>query len=127
MLFTAHMKLTLEQRLRAAAGPPAYMRRRRRIEDMEAAFLRELREVYGEALAQLHDAAAASQLLAHHARALDIATLNDLIDRHNRYYPMEANLRIDVRTRVVMDGDEPWRPMPFVTVEQLIARAVLSS
>jgi hypothetical protein len=121
------MKLTLEQRLAAAAGPPAYMRRKRRIEDMEAAFLRELREVYGQALAELHDAAAASQLLAHHARTLGIARLNDLIDRHNRYYPVEANLRIDVRTCTVMDGDEPWRPLPFVTAEQLVARAIQSS
>ena len=116
------MKLTLQQRLRAAAGPTAYMRRKRRIEDMEAAFLRELREVHEKALAELRDPAAASLLLAHHAGTLDIAKLNDLIDRHNRYYPMEADLRIDLQTRTVMDGDEPWSPLPFITAEALIAR-----
>lgn len=121
------MKLTLQQRLRAAAGPPAYMRRKRRIEDMETAFLHELREVYGKALAELHDREAASLLLAHHAGTLDIARLNDLIDRHNRYYPMEADLRVDVRTRTVMDGDEPWRPLPNITAEGLIARAIRRS
>ncbi len=118
------MKLTLQQRLRAAAGPTAYMRRKRRIEDMEAAFLRELREVHEKALAELRDPAAAALLLAHHAGTLDIAKLNDLIDRHNRYYPMEADLRIDLRTRTVMDGDEPWSPLPFITAEALIARVV---
>lgn len=117
------MKLTLEQRMRAAAGPPAYMRRKRRIEDMEAKFVRELREVYEKALAELHDHTAAVLLLDHHARTLDVAGLNELIARHNRYYPMEANLRIDLRTRTVMDGDEPWRPLPDVTIEALIARA----
>lgn len=121
------MKITLEQRIRAAGGPPAYMRRKRRIEDMEAAFLRELREVHAKVLADLGDPTAAAEAVSHHVHALDIDRLNDLIDRHNRYYPMEANLRIDPRTRVVMDFDEPWRPLPFVTAEILVARALQGS
>lgn len=118
------MKITLQQRLAAAGGPPAYMRRKRRIEDMEAAFLRELREVYTKVLGELSDAEAASLAAAHHAGTLAIDRLNDLIDRHNRYYPMEANLRIDLRTFALMDGDEPFRPLPPVTAEGLLRRAI---
>lgn len=120
-------KLTLQQRLAAAAGPPAYMRRKRRIEDMEAAFVRELREVHEKALTELGDAAAAALVVAHHAGTLDIDRLNDLVERHNRYYPMEANLRIDLRTRALMDGNEPFRPLPFFTTESLVARALPAS
>ncbi len=29
--------------------------------------------------------------------------LNELIDKHNRYYPIEANLPIDVRTGRLLD------------------------
>jgi hypothetical protein len=118
------MKITLEQRLRAAAGPPAYMRRLRRIEDMQAAFLRELEEVYEGAVAELGEPTLAEERLLHRARLLDLPTLNELIERHNRYYPTEANLRMDVRSRTVMDGNEPWQPMPKVTAEDLVKRAV---
>ena len=41
----------------------------------------------------------------------DLARLNDLIGRHNRYYPIEANLPIDVRTGRLLDRGAPWRPL----------------
>lgn len=118
------MKITLEQRLRAAGGIPAYMRRRRRIEDLEAAFLRELRDVYAAAAAEETDPTEIQRRLQRHAADLDLGPINDLIDRHNRYYPIEANLPIDLRTRTLLDGTEPWKPMPPLTVAALLARVL---
>jgi hypothetical protein len=46
-----------------------------------------------------------------------------LIARHNRYYPMEANLPIEVRTGRLIDRGVPWRPLPPVTAADLLARA----
>jgi hypothetical protein len=105
--------LSVEERLRAyAQGVPGYVRRRRRIEELEARLIQTL------ALAPAPAAAAAS------AEALaDLALLNDLIARHNRYYPIEANLPIDVRTgRLIERGGSPWRPLPAVTAAELLAR-----
>jgi hypothetical protein len=105
--------LSVEERLRAyAQGAPGYIRRRRRIEDLEARLIQTL------AAAQAPAAAAASE----EARA-DLALLNDLIARHNRYYPIEANLPIDVRTgRLLERGGAPWRPLRAVTTAELLAR-----
>ncbi|MFO0589368.1 MAG: hypothetical protein U0441_17655 [Polyangiaceae bacterium] len=118
------MKITLEQRIRAANGPPAYSVRLRRIEDMQAAFVRELRAVYDGALAALGDPERASRRLFTRAALLDIAKLNDLIERHNRYFPTEADLPMDPRTGKVMFGLDPWEPMSPVTVESLVKMAV---
>jgi len=105
--------LSLEERLRAyAQGVPGYMRRRRRIEDLEAKLIEKL-----AAAAAPAEAAATAEVVA------DLALLNDLIDRHNRYYPIEAQLAVDVRTRRLVERGAPWRPLPSVTAADLLARA----
>ena len=105
--------LSLEERLRAyAQGVPGYMRRRRRIEDLEAKLIEKLAAAPAPA-----EAAATAEVVA------DLALLNDLIDRHNRYYPIEAQLAIDVRTRRLVERGAPWRPLPSVTAADLLARA----
>jgi len=102
--------LSVEERLRAyAQGVPGYIRRRRRIEDLEARLIQKI---------------AAAQAAASEEVVADLALLNDLIARHNRYYPIEANLPIDVRTgRLLERGGAPWRPLLAVTTAELLARA----
>jgi hypothetical protein len=105
--------LSLEDRLRAyAQGAPGYIRRRRRIEDLEERLVR-----------RLAAAAAPAELAASAELVAELALLNDLIGRHNRYYPIEANLPIDVRTGKLLERGVPWRPLPAVTVDDLLARA----
>ena len=104
--------LTIEDRLRAyAQGAPGYIRRRRRIEDLEARLL-----------GKLAAAAAPAQVAASAEVVAELAQLNDLIDRHNRYYPIEAQLPIDVRTGQLLERGQPWRPLPAVTMAELLAR-----
>jgi hypothetical protein len=105
--------LSLEERLRAyAQGAPGHIRRRRRIEDLEEGLLR-----------RLAAAAAPAEVAASAETAAALALLNELIDRHNRYYPIEANLPVDVRTGRLLERGVPWRPLPAVTVADLLARA----
>jgi hypothetical protein len=108
--------LSVEERLRAyALGVPGYIRRRRRIEDLEARLIEKLlaTELPGPPAVQPTSAEIAA----------DLALLNDLIDRHNRFYPIEANLPIDVRTGRLLDRGVPWRPLPPATSADLLARA----
>jgi hypothetical protein len=105
--------LSVEERLRAyAQGVPGYIRRRRRIEELEA------RLIAAVAAADVPAEAAASR-----EAAADLALLNDLIGRHNRYYPIEANLPVEVRSGRLLDRGAPWRPLPPVTMADLLARA----
>lgn len=102
--------LATEERVRAVvAGPPAFVRRLRVIEDLEAAIVRLL--VSGQHERQ------ASWLLER---------LNDLVSRHNRYYPVEANLAIDTRSGELLDRDgKRWKPMPARSLEELRRRAAV--
>jgi hypothetical protein len=105
--------LSVEERLRAyAQGVPGYIRRRRRIEDLEARLVATIAAAEVPA-----EAAMAPQITA------DLALLNDLIGRHNRYYPIEANLPVEVRSGRLLDRGAPWRPLPAVTVADLLPRA----
>jgi len=106
-----NFSLSVDDRLRAfAQGPPAYMRRRRAIEDLQAGLSRKLAEFGGDSVQM-------AEMVA------DLARLNDLIDKHNRYYPIEANLPIEVRTGRLLERGVPWRPLPSVTAADLVARA----
>jgi hypothetical protein len=119
--------LTTEDRVRAvASGPPAYMRRRRAIEDLEEGIVRVLVDRCVEAVAR----GAGHGDLAAHAQAnapmRALERLNDLIERHNRYYPIEANLPLHPRTGELMDRTgEPWRPMKPRSIEELVRLALV--
>lgn len=105
--------LSVEERLRAyAQGVPGYIRRRRRMEDLQARLAAKLAEsaVPGEASKSAEIAA-------------ELAQLNELIARHNRYYPIEANLPLDVKSGQLLDGGVPWRPLPAVTLADIRARS----
>jgi hypothetical protein len=117
-----NFSLPTEERVRAiAAGPPAHLRRLRAIEDLAEGIVRVLAQRYDEAraLAVDPDAYARSRVPA---RALE--RLADLIARHNRWYPVEANLPMHPRTGELVDrSGMPWRPLPGPDVEQLLAQA----
>ncbi|HVV52982.1 MAG TPA: hypothetical protein VHO06_25200 [Polyangia bacterium] len=104
-----NFKLSVDARLRAyAQGVPAYLRRRRRIEDLTA----RLRE---RLVAAPDEAAGAAEVAA------ELALLNDLIARHNRFYPIEADLAVDVRTGRLLERGLPWRPLPPIALAELAA------
>ena len=100
--------LPLAARIRGQGGAPAHLARKRRIEDLIDAALAQLR-----AMAEAGRAALEAE-----ARALDLERLNGLIVKHNRYFPIEANLPIDPDT----GGSLGWQPLEPITVEWLLAR-----
>lgn len=121
--YPTSFKISLADRMRAAAGLPAHMRRKRRIEDLEEAIVAALSQIFDEAEAEFGvGSPQAEEAFGARARDLDLGLLNDLIDRHNRYYPIEANLPTDVTTGKLMLGSQPWAPDPMVTHDHFIAR-----
>src|SRR5262245_51605323 len=110
--------VTSDERVRALIGGlPAYVRRRRRIEDIEAAIVHRLRAHAARTGRPIDPGAPPAAL----ARAL--VSLRDLVDAHNRYYPIEANLPIDRATGGLLECGKPWEPMALPTWEALLARA----
>jgi hypothetical protein len=111
--------LTTEDRIRAlTTGPPAYMRRKRYIEDLEQGFVARLLEQI-----ELHPDLPDDAIVAR-AGKIDLTRINQLIVTHNRWYPSEANLPLDPRTgRLLERPDRPWQPLPPVTLASLIALA----
>jgi hypothetical protein len=114
--------LSTEERVRAiAAGPPAHVRRLRAIEDLEEGIVRVLAQRYVEARALDVDPDAYARSRAP-GRAIE--RLADLIERHNRWYPIEANLPMHPRTGELLDRSGlPWRPLRARDLSHLLARA----
>jgi hypothetical protein len=92
--------------LASLGGPLPYMKRLRLIEEETADHLHRLAEAY----ARRKDAASWRQL----AERWDFGEVNELIDRHNRWYPIEARLAMDPRSRdFVKVGGRPYRREPL--------------
>jgi hypothetical protein len=88
-------------------GPLPYMRRLREIERETDRQLEALATAYAE---HRHDPAGWRQV----AERWDFGSVNELIEKHNRWFPAEARLRMDPRTRdFVKVGGKPYRREPL--------------
>jgi hypothetical protein len=83
----------------AVGGAPAWSRRLKRIYDLTAILTVQLQgEWHLAARAARGDRARFLEAWRRHATSVDFEQLNDLIANHNRYFPIEANLPMDVKT-----------------------------
>jgi hypothetical protein len=92
-------RVELDRYLPALGGPLPYMHRLRRIEDEIAAHERALAEAW-RTLAEEYrgDPARFRRRWAHVAGGWSFDEVNELIARHNAYYPAEARLPMDPRS-----------------------------
>jgi hypothetical protein len=94
--------------LASLGGPLPFMRRLRQIDDEIEALTARLAQAYAER----NDAPSWRRL----AERWDFGEVNDLIERHNRYYPIESRLPMDPRTRdYVKIGGRSYRRQPLDT------------
>lgn len=108
-----NFSLSLEERIGALmSGPPQYAVRLRRIEEIEE-----------KIVAALGDAAARGKDDIPIAIARALEDLNRLIGEHNRNYPIERNLAMDLSGQLLEMG-QPWTPRAAVTIDTLRARAL---
>jgi hypothetical protein len=85
-------------------GPLPYMRRLRQIEELIDEHLERLEQAYAERRADWRRV----------AERWNFSEVNDLIERHNRWYPVEARLAMDPRSRdFVRIGGRPYRREPL--------------
>jgi hypothetical protein len=93
--------------LASLGGPLPYMQRLRQVDDSIEEHTARLARAYAEHRA---DRAVWRRI----AERWDFGEVNDLIERHNRYYPIEARLPMDPRTRdYVTVGGRSYRREPL--------------
>jgi hypothetical protein len=80
-------------------GPLPYMVRLREIAEETAAHERALERVWRELSLRIADGRAFARAWRRIAARWNFTAVNELIERHNRYYPAEARLPMDPRTR----------------------------
>ena len=123
-----------ESYVASLGGPLPYMVRLREIEAATQAAERALAERWGELSTQSGgDAERFERAWRRAAAGWNFVEVNELIDRHNRFYPAEARLPMDPRTRdyVLVNGesyrrarlDEDWILRRFPPVLALAAAA----
>jgi hypothetical protein len=113
--------LSVDERIRALTiGAPAWAIRKRKIEDAEEQWvatlvaLRETLEARGTPEREIANALRAK------ADTFDYRKVNELVAQHNRWYPVEANLRIDPKTGAYLVYGRTWHPeIPF-TAERIL-------
>ena len=93
--------VSLQDRVRALAvgGAPAWSRRLKRIHDLTQLVTAELHaEWHALARRALADRQRFAASWERYAQRFDFRQINELVERHNRYFPAEANLAMDVKT-----------------------------
>jgi hypothetical protein len=94
-----HFRPTADAYLVATRGPLPYMLRLREIEQHTAELEAALREDWHELASECAgDAGRFHREWAARVAAQSFDEVNDLIDRHNRWYPAESRLPMDPRT-----------------------------
>ena len=100
--------------IRALGGPTVWMRRLRAIEDELERHAEQLDAAYQELASEASDPEEFARLWTRTARDWSFATLNELIERHNRNFPAEARLPMDPRTRdFVKINGRPYQREPL--------------
>ena len=93
--------ISLQDRVRALAvgGAPAWSRRLKKIHDLTLAATAELQAAWHmQAQKARGDRPRFTATWRAHAERYDFQRINDLVERHNRYFPAEANLPMDIKT-----------------------------
>jgi hypothetical protein len=88
-----------ESAIRALGGPTIWMRRLRAIEEGVGQHERQLRSAWRTLAEELEDPAEFAAVWRELAGNWSFAEVNELIERHNRNFPVEARLAMDPRTR----------------------------
>jgi hypothetical protein len=105
---------SVEGYARSVVGPPAYVQRLRQIEDEIEEHVERLRAARDELWREIGDPHERERRWREVARHWSFHAVNDLIDRHNRWYPVEARLPMNPRTGdFVLVGGEPYRREPL--------------
>jgi hypothetical protein len=95
-------------------GPPAYAQRLRQIEDEIEDHLDRLRVARDELGREVRDPRERDRRWRELAAWWNFHAVNDLIEKHNRWYPVEARLPMNPRTGdFVLVGGEPYRREPL--------------
>jgi hypothetical protein len=105
-----HFRPSADSYIAALGGPLPYMLRLREIEKQTEAAERELEALWRELAEECaSDAGAFAHRWRAVARGFDFYEVNRLIETHNRWYPTEARLAMDVRRRdFVLVGGQPY-------------------
>lgn len=121
--------LTVDERVRALTiGVPAWSARKRKIEDDEVRIVGELIELYDDLVAKGRTPQQIELGLVSAATALDLDKLNTLVVKHNKYYPIEANLPMDRESGGYLVYGKRWEPeQPYTPARFLsLVRAALA-
>jgi len=112
-----HFRSSAEAYLASAGGPLPYMLRLRSIEQQTAEQEEALADAWHALAGECDgDATRFSRRWRSAARRFSFDEINDLIDRHNRWYPIESNLPMDPRTGdFVLVSERDYRLPPLDT------------
>jgi hypothetical protein len=105
---------SVEGYARSVVGPPAYAQRLRQIEDEIEDHLERLRAARDELNREVGDRRERDRRWRELAARWSFHAVNDLIEKHNRWYPVEARLAMNPRTGdFVLVGGKPYRREPL--------------
>lgn len=116
-----NFQIGTDERIRALAiGAPAWSLRKRRIEDTEAKWVETLEALRVALMALGRTEGEIERELRAKAAKFDYAKVNALVALHNRWYPVEANLRMHPRSGAYLVSGRVWQKEAEYTPERIL-------
>lgn len=113
----------LAKQVQSYHGAPEYALRARKIEDAIEELMKELSLEYFNMLNEFSNKPEVfAQKWEGLIDSLELNELNSLIEKHNKYYPVEANLHIDRSSGNYLIGATIWKEKEKITKDKLIKR-----
>ncbi len=108
-----NFRLGLQERMRAAAGLPAWIRRTRNLEQA----LEEL-----ECTLEVACRRSSPGAWERTAASWDLSVVNTAIEAYNDNFPIERDLPMDPRSRDFSHQGRPWKPLPALDSAWILER-----
>jgi len=120
-IHSTSFKIGVEEAVKALDGPPAWSVRLKRIEEWAEHTAARARRAWAEmAVAHRDEKTEFALAWKRYVKSVDFGEVNTWIDRHNEYFPIEANLPCDIRTGKLMWGGKPFEKMGYFTPQWLL-------
>ncbi len=120
-IVSANFTVSLENKIMACAGIPEYIQRAKLVEEKITKIKADLKIRYDKLEKKLgNNHARFNKSWESILKSYNFQEVNELIEKHNMFYPLEANLRMDFDSSEYLLGSNIWEKTPLLSASLIL-------
>lgn len=120
-IISVNFTVPLEKTIMSYAGIPEYIQRAKLVEEKTTKIKSDLKLQYDKLEKRVgNNRIKFNKSWENILKSYNFQDINQLIEKHNLFYPQEANLRMDFDTGEYLLGSDIWRKTPLFSVSLIL-------